>query len=76
MLEQEPLSFGSNMKQNIFVVSSSVEIIYVNTIEDQEIDIHKMYNISGIRKITIDQEDNVVYIVANSYLDLKGVYVL
>jgi len=35
-----------------------------------------MYKINEIRKVMIDKEDDIVYVVANCYLDQKGIYVL
>jgi len=35
-----------------------------------------MYKINEIRKVMIDKEDDIVYVVANSYLNQKGIYVL
>ena len=75
-MEAEPVLFQCNADQKIFMVSSEDDAIYLNMNTDQEVDIDKMYQVDKIREIRIDQEDGIVYIIANRYKEVYGVYIV
>lgn len=70
MLKQ-PTFFCTNVEQSIFVVASEMDCIYVNMIAEEkskkEVDIDKEFNISLIKQITFDEEDQVFYILSNKF---------
>ena len=68
---RQPTFFCTNVEQSIFVVASDMDCIYVNMhmqeAEKREVDIDREFNISLIKQITFDEEDQVFYILSNKF---------
>ena len=75
-LTRQPQFFNTNDTQDILVVASPDDGIYVNVAQNIEVDIDDEYNIGCIKEIIFDQEDRVFYILCNKYQEKLGFFVL
>jgi hypothetical protein len=75
-LTKQPQYFKCNDKQEIFIVSSVNDGIYINKELNQEVDIDQEYNISNIMEIIYDDDDQMFYILTNKYEEKLGFFVL
>ena len=75
-LNKQPQYFKVNDDQRIFIVSSAMDGVYVNTNLNQEVDLDDTYIISNIMEIIFDHDDDVFYILTNKYEEKLGFFVL
>ena len=73
--QMQPVFFRSNLEQDILIVASSEDCIYIDNKGKIEVDIDKEYKVSAIKEIIHDFEDGVFYILANKLEGLLGFFV-
>lgn len=72
----QPQFFLPNDNQDIFVIASPDDGIYLNLHDEVEVDIDNEYQIANIKQIIYDHEDNMFYILSNKYEEKLGFFVL
>lgn len=75
-LKMQPQFFLPNDNQDIFIIASPDDGIYLNINEDAEVDIDNEYQIANIKQIIYDNEDDVFYVLCNKYEEKLGFFVL
>ena len=75
-LKRQPQFFKLNDDQSIFVTASQEDGIYVDTTTGFEYDLDEKYEISVIKEIVYDEEDQLFYLLANKYMEKLGFFVL
>jgi hypothetical protein len=75
-LSRQPEFFTMNDDQNVSIVASNDDGIFFNHVTNQFYDLDEMYDISSIKEIIYDQEDRVVYLLANKYQERLGVFIV
>lgn len=71
----QPVFFRANNHQDILLVASQEDCIYINLRDKLEVDIDKTYSVSAIKEIIYDYEDHEFYILANKLQELLGFFV-
>jgi hypothetical protein len=61
----QPNHFVSNELQDIFVVASEDDGVWVNLRERNDVDLDEHFNVGCITQIVYDQEENFFYFLAN-----------
>lgn len=56
-----------NNSQNMLVIASENDGIFVDLVNEIEIDLDEKFNIGCIKEIIYDEEDRVFYLLANKY---------
>ena len=75
-MKRQPVNFDVNDEQNVFVIASADDGLYVNTETQKEVDIDDMYNIGLIKNIKFESETREFYILCNREGTELGVYVI
>ena len=75
-LKRQPANFDINDAQNIFVVASADDGLYINTEEKKEEDIDDIFGIGLIKNIKFESETREFYILCNREGTALGFYVL
>jgi hypothetical protein len=78
-LTRQPSYFQMNENQNIIVISTIEDSIYLNLSDPNkqiEVDIDVLYSIGQICEIAFDKVSGWFYILCNVYQDKLGVYIL
>ena len=75
-LAAEPSFFQPNHDQKMFVISSSMDTVFVDTQTGVEIDIDESYDVFNIKEVEYEEGDKAYYLVCNSYKDRLGFFVL
>ena len=65
-----------NEQQNLMIISSAEDGVYIDMQRKQEIDLDDKFNIGCIKEIIHDQEDRVFYILANKYDEKLGFFLI
>ena len=65
-----------NDNQDIFIIASPDDGIYINLNEETEVDIDAEYQIANIKQIIYDHEDGVFYVLSNKFEEKLGFFVL
>ena len=71
----QPQYFECANLQKIFIISNEDDCLLVDIEQQVELDINDEYQISEIKSIFFDNEDRIIYIVANKHHDKFGFYV-
>lgn len=71
-----PQHFEVNDAQNVFVVASVQDGIWVNTVTKREVDLDVVFQISDIRCIVYDSEEDVFYLLANRFREGIGFFLI
>ena len=71
-----PQHFEANDAQNVFVVASIQDGIWVNTDTKKEVDLDMLFEISDIRCVIYDSDDDRFYLIANRLRDAIGFYLI
>jgi hypothetical protein len=74
-LNRQPQFFQTNEEQQILVVASPEDCIYVDLKNDVEVDIDHQYQVSFIKEIIYDEEDKLFYFLSNKYDEKLGFFV-
>ena len=64
-LKRQPVNFDINDEQNVFVIASADDGLYVNTETKQEVDVDDIYGIGLIKNIKFESETREFYILCN-----------
>jgi uncharacterized protein YjbK len=75
-LNRQPTNFDINDQQNILIVASADDGIYIDTIAEKEVDIDELFNIGLIKNIKFESKTREFYILCNSEAQKLGFYVL
>ena len=75
-LNLQPQNFDTNLSQDIFIVASPDDALYVNTAKNLEVDLDDLHQIGLIKEIIFDESSNHFFILANKYQGLIGFFVL
>lgn len=75
-LNRQPEFFQMNEQQNLMIISSAEDGVYIDMQRKQEIDLDDKFNIGSIKEIIHDQEDSVFYILANKYDEKLGFFLI
>lgn len=71
----QPVFFKSNVEQDILLVASQEDCIYINLKDQIEVDVDRNYSVSAIKEIIYDHEDGVFYMLANKFEEKLGFFV-
>lgn len=71
----QPVFFRTNNSQDIMLVASQEDCIYINLESDIEVDADNQYSVSAIKEIIYDYEDGVFYILSNKFQEKLGFFV-
>jgi hypothetical protein len=71
----QPVYFQTNLEQDVLIVASQEDCIYINIKQNIEVDVDNTYECSAIKEIVYDYEDGVFYILANKLEEKLGFFV-
>ena len=72
----QPQYFNPNDNQDVFIVSSPDDGIYINTKTREEVDIDELFNMSAIKEIIFESVQRQFYILANKFDDKLGFFLI
>ena len=75
-LKATPQHFVCNEQQEQFLISNSINCLYLDINSFREVDIDKEYSMSQFKTIYFDSEDNQIYILSNKVDGQLGFFVL
>lgn len=65
-----------NEHQNAYIIASAEDGLHYNLVTRVWTDLDNLFKIASIQEITHDTEDDVFYILANSYKDKLGIFLI
>ena len=63
----QPTFFLLDDDQHIAIIASKSDGLYCNLRDKEQMDLDQLYDISSIKEIIYDHEENIFYILANRY---------
>ena len=62
--------------QNICVIGSKTDSLYIKLGTDFEMDIDQVFSLKALKEIKFDEESQLFYVIANSYKDKLGLFII
>tara|TARA_B110001450_G_scaffold143818_1_gene134555 strand:+ start:647 stop:916 length:270 start_codon:yes stop_codon:yes gene_type:complete len=72
----QPQFFVTNDTQDIYIVSSQSDGLYINMKSGHEIDLDEAFEITDIKNILYDEEDQMFYLLANRKNGIIGFFLM
>ena len=72
----QPQFLNMNNEQDIMIVASEKDGIYINLKTNHEVDIDRQFGIKGLREIIYDTDDLSFFVLANNYNTNLGIYLV
>jgi hypothetical protein len=75
-LDRQPNNFDLNDTQDIFLVSSPEDALYVNLRKNEEVDIDELYGVGLMKEVIFDTMTRSFYMLTNKHDDKLGFFVM
>ena len=75
-LHIQPQFLTMNEEQDVMIIASEKDGIYINLKQKVEIDIDAEYGIESLKKIIYDADDQSFFVLANHYKSTLGIYLV
>ena len=72
----QPAFFLLDDDQHVAIIASVEDGMYINMQKNHQEDLDQLYQISSIREIIYDHEENVFYILSNKYQRELGFFII
>jgi hypothetical protein len=75
-LKSQPIIFRSNVNQDIFVVSTRQDGIWVDVNQGKEVDLDEEFDINLINEVVLDEDEGYFYFLCNMRHERIGFYLI
>ena len=65
-----------NDQQDVSIITSYIDGVYYNHLNDEYVDIDNLFQISCINKVIHDNEENCFYMLCNKFQERLGVFLI
>lgn len=72
----QPQFFEMNTDQDVLIVSSEYNAIFININDNYEMDMDEVLNVQHVKNLVFDGYDNSFYLVSNKYKEKLGLYLV
>lgn len=75
-MNRQPEFFQPDANEHSYIIASPEDAIYIDEINDKEIDLDEHFSIGALKEIIYDREEDDFYILANKFEEKLGFFII